>query len=127
MPRLPRYGPIFKIAIFRHKTWPLAKVPEVAQIYSLSTPPPHRGGEIKLIFALRAAVSKIRADFQLPYLAMKLGHWPKFQKLHILYLNYPRIPNFTLVALRLAISKILAILHFPFRHNVKFQSFIKKV
>ncbi len=28
--RFPRYGPIFKIAIFGHETWPLAKVPEVA-------------------------------------------------------------------------------------------------
>ena len=34
-----------------------------------------QGGEIELIFALRAAISEIRADFQkLPYLAMKLGH-----------------------------------------------------
>ena len=30
----PRYGPIFKIAIFGHETWPLAKVPEVAHILS---------------------------------------------------------------------------------------------
>ncbi len=30
--RFPRYGPIFKIAIFRHETWQVAKVPEVAHI-----------------------------------------------------------------------------------------------
>ena len=30
----PRYWPIFKIAIFGHETWPLAKVPEVAHISS---------------------------------------------------------------------------------------------
>ncbi len=30
----PRYGPIFKIAIFGHETWPLAKVPAVAHIAS---------------------------------------------------------------------------------------------
>ena len=28
--QFPRYGPIFKIAIFGHETWPLVKVPEVA-------------------------------------------------------------------------------------------------
>ncbi len=32
--QFPRYGPIFKIAIFGHETWPLAKVPEVAHILS---------------------------------------------------------------------------------------------
>ncbi len=55
--RFPRYGSIFKIAIFGHKTWPLAKVPEIA--HTLST----HGVEIELIFALQAAVSEIRTDF----------------------------------------------------------------
>ncbi len=32
---------------------------------------------------------------QLPYLGMKLGKWPKFQKLHVYRLNYSRVPNFT--------------------------------
>ncbi len=36
---------------------------------------------IELIFAVRAAVSKIQAI--LPYLGMKLGKWPKFQTLHM--------------------------------------------
>ncbi len=52
-----RYG---SIAIFGHEICPLAKVPEVAHIPSLYP----RGVEIELIFALRAAVSKIRANFQ---------------------------------------------------------------
>ena len=104
----PRYVPIFKIAIFGHETWSLAKVPEVAHILSfqprgsklslfslygqwfsrygtiikitifghaigqgtrsctytlfrgISTP----RVEIELIFALRAVVPEIRADFQ---------------------------------------------------------------
>ena len=30
--RFPRYWPIFKIAVFGHETWPLAKVPQVAHI-----------------------------------------------------------------------------------------------
>ncbi len=106
----------------------MAKVPEVAHILFLP-----QGVEIELTFALWAAISEIRADFQnchiylgmklgklvakvphtlvysrstpggqnwsyfcfmgsgfrytgqvlkLPYLGMKLGHWPKFQKLH---------------------------------------------
>ncbi len=46
-------------------------------IFSIST----SGVEIKLIFALRAAVSEIQANFQNCH--MKLGKWPKFQKLHI--------------------------------------------
>ena len=32
--QFPRYGAIFKIAIFGHETWTLAKVPEVAHIPS---------------------------------------------------------------------------------------------
>ncbi len=49
--------------------------------YTLLLP---QGGKIELIFALRAAVSKIRAIFfNLPYLGMKLGKWPKFQKLEM--------------------------------------------
>ena len=54
-----RYGPVFKIAIFGHETWSLAKVPEVA--FLLFFVP--QGVEIELIFALRAAVSEIWANF----------------------------------------------------------------
>ncbi len=67
--RFPRYG-IFKIAIFGHETWPLAKVPEVAHTDSFYP----RGVEIELIFALRTVVSEIRANFQIAI----FGHetWP---------------------------------------------------
>ncbi len=61
--QFPRYGWIFNIAIFGHKTWPLTKVPEVAHILSLSLSLSTPGVEIELIFAVRAAVSEIRADF----------------------------------------------------------------
>ena len=54
-----RYRLIFKIAIFDHETWPLAKVPEVAHVLSF-----YPRGEIELIFALRGAVSETWADFQ---------------------------------------------------------------
>ena len=54
-------------------------------LYPLSTP---KGVEIELVLALRAAVSEIWADFQkLPYLGMKLGHWPKCPTPYTLY-NY---------------------------------------
>ncbi len=68
--------------MFGHKIWPLAKFQKL-HIYSLSTP----GVEIELIFALRATVTEIQANFRkLPYLGMKLGNW---QVAHILYF-YPR-------------------------------------
>ena len=57
--RFLRYGPICKIATFGHETWPLVKVPEVAHTLSF-----YPMGQIELIFALRAAVSEIWADFQ---------------------------------------------------------------
>ena len=44
-----------------------------------------QGVDIDLIFTLWAAVSETKAYFQnYPYLGMKLGHWQKFHKLHIL-------------------------------------------
>ena len=54
----------FKNYICWHKTWPVAKVPEVAL----------HGVEIKLIFAVRVVVSEMLADFQIP----TVGHesWP---------------------------------------------------
>ena len=56
-------------------------------IYTLFLP---QGVEIELIVALWAAVSEVQANFQkLPYLGMKLGKWPKFQKLHIYPLSTP--------------------------------------
>ena len=54
---LPRYRPIFKIAMFGHETWPLTKDPTAALF--LCTP----GGRNWAFFAQRAAVSEITADF----------------------------------------------------------------
>ena len=51
---------IFKIAIFGHEIWSLAKVPEVAHITLF----PPKVFKIELIFALRAVVSEMRANFQ---------------------------------------------------------------
>ncbi len=35
-----RYGPFFKIAIFGHETWPLAKVPKLAHMLPILSPSP---------------------------------------------------------------------------------------
>ncbi len=137
--RFPKYRPIFKIAIFGHETWPLAKVPEDCT-YTLFLP---QGVEIELVLAAWAAVSEIQAISQnchiwtwnlesgqsarsctctlfstprgwneayfcsmdsgfrdtgnfskLSYLGMKLGKWPKFQKLHIYNLKWSWVPKF---------------------------------
>ncbi len=57
--RFLRYGPIFKIPIFGHHTWPLRTDPKVA---ILSFCP--KLVEIELILSLQAAVSEIRDIFQ---------------------------------------------------------------
>ncbi len=73
--RLPRYRPIFKIAIFGHESWSSAKFPVFAHSFTLLL---LHGVKIRLIFALRAVVSEIRARFsKLPYLGMKLCQSPK--------------------------------------------------
>ncbi len=62
---------------------------------SLSTP----GGRNRACFCSTGSGFRGTDRFsKLPYLRMKLGHWPKFQKLHVyfLFLNYPRVPHFTL-------------------------------
>ncbi len=53
------------------------------------------GVDIELIFALQAAVSEVRANFQNchNYLVMKLVHLPKFQELHIYSPSNPRGQN----------------------------------
>ncbi len=84
--------PIFKIAIFEHDTWQVAKVPEVAHIPSFNP----SGFEIVLIFGLPAAVSEIRADFEIaifghetwqlvnvPEAAHILSFSPKWSKLSL--------------------------------------------
>ncbi len=78
--RFPRYRPIFKIAIVGHETWPLAKAPEVAYILSFYP----RGVEIELILCSTGIGFQNTIQFyNLPYLGMKLGKWPKFQKLYV--------------------------------------------
>ncbi len=104
--------------------WPKC---QKSHIYSLST----LGGQYWAYFRSTGSGFRDTGRFsKLPYLGMKLGNWPKFQKLQIYFLNYPPpLPESQIsfhFTLRLAISKILAVLHFPIGHNVKFQSFLQK-
>ncbi len=65
-------------------TWPFAKVPHTQ--YSLSNP----WVKIELSFTLAAAGFWETGRFsKLPYLGMKLGHWPKCHKLRIYSLSTP--------------------------------------
>ena len=78
--RFPIYGSIFEIAIFGHQNWPLAKV-EVAHIGSVYLP---QGGEIWAYFSSTGSgFQDMGWSSKLPYMGMKLGKWPKFQKWHI--------------------------------------------
>ena len=79
---------IFKLAKFWHETWPLANlVPEVAHIH-----PFHPRGWKWDYFCSTGSGFHCMSLFvvwKMPYLGMKLSHWPKFQKLHIYYLSNP--------------------------------------
>ena len=70
--RFSRYRPIFKLAIFEHETWPLARVPEVAHILFFY---PMRS-KLSVFFALRTAVSEIRADFHNNIVIFGHETWP---------------------------------------------------
>ena len=81
-----RYRPIFKIVIFGHETLSLAKVPEVAHMFSIYP----RGSKLSLFsrysFCSTGSGFRDTGRFsKLPSLGMKLGKWPKFQKLHIYF------------------------------------------
>ncbi len=105
--RFPRYGPIFKIAIFGHETWPLAKVPEVAHILPFYP----RGSKFSSFFALRAAVSEIGAYFQNCYIeAWKfaiLAKVPEVEHVYTLFLPHGVNIDFIFI-LRAAVSEIWA-------------------
>ena len=91
--RFPRYGLIFKIAIFRHETWQLAKVPEVGHImycYPI-------GWKLGLFSLYGQRFPRYGPIFKkLPYMGMKVGHWIKFVKLHKCSF-YPRGSTFELI------------------------------
>ncbi len=89
--RFPRYGPIFKIPIFGHETWQVAKVTGVAHVHSFYP----KGLKLRLFYLYGQWFPRYWAIFKIVIFGMKLGKWPKFQKLHVYNLDYSRVPNFT--------------------------------
>ncbi len=100
LPYLVKYGEIACVhftaalsevqAVFQNchfGAWNLA-ISKMSRSYTYTLFLP-QGVEIEFIFALRATVSEIRADF--PNCCMKLGNWKKFQKLHIYSLSPLRV------------------------------------
>ncbi len=103
--RFPRYGPIFKFAIFGHETWPSAKVPEVSHIASFYP----WGAKLSYFRSTGSGFRDSGRFSKLPHLGMKIGHWLKFQKLHIYSLSTPWGQNWAYIfALRATVSEIQA-------------------
>ena len=72
-PWLRRYRLICKIAIFGHKTWPLAKVPEVAHARCFYP----RELNWAYFHSMGSGFWDTGRFSKLPYLGMKPGHWEK--------------------------------------------------
>ncbi len=72
----PRYGPIFKLAIFRHGTWPLAKAPEISQCTGTLFLP-QWGRNWDYFCCMGSGFWDTAQASKLPYLGMKLGHWQR--------------------------------------------------
>ena len=70
--RFSGYRLIFKIAIFGHETWPLAKMPDVAHMPSFYP----RGSKLSLFSLYGHGFRDMGRFSKLPYLGMKLCHWP---------------------------------------------------
>ncbi len=72
--QFPRYRPIFKIAIFGHETWPLAKVPEVAHLVSFYP----RGVDISAYFCFTGSGFQDMGQFWAEPIAgvVMLLQWP---------------------------------------------------
>ncbi len=97
--RFPRYCPLFKIFIFGQEFQKL-------HIYSLST---LRGWNWGYFCSSGSGFRDTGHFSKLPYLGMKLGHWPKFHKLHMYTFFLPQGVESELVfALRATVSEIRA-------------------
>ncbi len=93
--RFPRYKPIFKIAIFGHEIWPLAKAPEVADILSfyprvsklsLFLLYEHQFPRYGLIFKIAIFGHEIWPLDKVPDVARILSFYPRESKLNLLSL-----------------------------------------
>ena len=98
--QFPRHGPIFKIAIFEHETWPLPKVPEVAHILSFYP----RGSNLSSFLLYGQRFSRYCLIFKIghetwplskvPKVAHILSFYPRGLKLSLCSLYGQRFPRF---------------------------------
>ncbi len=110
-----RYGLIFKIAIFGHQNLAIGQSLRSCK-YDIVLP---QGVEIELYL-----FTEILADFHICHIwAWNLAIGQSSRSCTHTSYTTPESKISLCFALRLAISKILAIFHFPIGHNVKFQSF----
>ena len=76
----------FKLPMFGHETLLLPTVPEVALVLPFY---PQGGRSWDYFRSMSSGFRDMGRFSNLPYLCMKLGHWLKFQKLHIYSLSTP--------------------------------------
>ncbi len=96
--RFPRYGPIFKLAIFGHETGQLEK--NFQKLHILAFYIWGWGSKLSLFSLYGQRFLRHGPICKIPiYLCMKLGHWPKFQNLHIYSLSTPRGSKLSLFSL----------------------------
>ncbi len=101
--RFPRYGPIFKIVMFGHETWQVAKVPEVAHMLSFYP----RGAKLSLfllygqrflrygpIFKIAIFGHETWQVAKVPEVAHMLSFYPKGSKLSLFLLYGQRFPRY---------------------------------
>ncbi len=103
--RFPRYRQIFKIAIYGHEAWPLAKVPEVVHILSFYP----RGSKLSLYSLYGQRFPRYGTIFKIPI----FGHetWPlaKVPEVEHIPCLYPQGGEIELIfALQAAVSEICA-------------------
>ncbi len=103
--RFPRQGATFKIAIFGHETWQVAKVPEVAHMLSFY---PQKGQNWVY---MRSTGSSFRDT----------GEFSKLPRILT-----PGLKISLRVALQSPIFQIIEVFGFPIGHNGEFQKFVRK-
>ncbi len=98
--RFPRYRPIFKIAIFGHETWQVAKVPEVAHMFCFYP----RGSKLSLFLLYGQRFPRYRPIFKIAifghetWQVAKVPHIPSF---------YPRGVEVELIRAQLSSIELL--------------------
>ena len=101
--RFPRCRLTFKIAIFGQETWPLAKVTDAAHIPTFYP----RGSKLSIFPLYEQRFPRYGTIFKIAICSMKLGHWPKFQKLCIYSPSgRSRLSLFSFFALQVAVSRM---------------------